>query len=119
MFQASMPPELPSYRKEVGGSPGTSREPSMIAPQYAQAMLLHKVIEEAVHLLSEPIDKVEVVGRTVVVRAGGKRLTMNYSMWHGDTLGTWGWDITRREEKPLTLCERLRTIVRKSVGVRK
>jgi hypothetical protein len=83
----------------------------MMAPKYLQATLLKQAVNEAVDRLHDSIDKVEVVGRTVVIHAGAERLTMDYSMWNGDTLGSWGWDITIRNVRPLTLMERLKRFI--------
>jgi hypothetical protein len=75
----------------------------MIAPHYLTAALLSKAIGEATNILEpESIDKIEVVGDKVFVRAGGKRLTLTYVMSHGDTLGSWGWSFTSREVESVT-----------------
>jgi hypothetical protein len=84
----------------------------MIAPWYLTAALLSKAIQEATDALApELIDKIEVVGDKIFVRAGGKRLTLTYSMSHGDTLGSWGWHFTCRKVEPITIMERLRRLL--------
>ena len=60
----------------------------------------------------EPIEKVEVVGKKVVVTAGSKRLTMNYGM-SGPSYASvhWTWNFTNHEVRPLTLIERLKRFI--------
>jgi hypothetical protein len=84
----------------------------MMASHYLQAILIKMATDEAVDrfltIPPEPIEKVEVVGKQVVVTAGSKRLTMSYSM-SGPRYasGPWTWNFTNHEVRPLTLIERL------------
>ena len=52
----------------------------MMAPHYLQAILIKMATDEAVDrfltIPPEPIEKVEVIGRTVVVTAGNRCVTM-------------------------------------------
>jgi hypothetical protein len=89
---------------------------SMMAPHYLQAILIKMATDEAVDgfltIPPEPIEKVEVVGRKVVVTAGSKRLTMNYSMsGPSHASGDWTWNFTNHEIRPLTLIERLKRFI--------
>lgn len=84
----------------------------MIAPWYLTAALLSKAIQEATDALApELIDKIEVVGDKIFVRAGGKRLTLTYSMSRGDTLGSWSWNFTCRKLESITMMGRLRRLL--------
>jgi hypothetical protein len=90
----------------------------MIASHYAQAILIKMATDEAVNTYltnpSEPIEKFEVIGDKVVVTAGNKRLTMNYSMSHsGRASGPWAWNFTSPDVQPLTLIEHLKRLMRR------
>jgi hypothetical protein len=90
----------------------------MMAPHYLRAVLIKMATDEAVDrfltIPPEPIEKVEVVGRKVVVTAGSKRLTMNYSMsGPSRASGDWTWNFTNHEVRPLTLIERLKRHMRR------
>ena len=50
----------------------------MMAPHYERARVLHTALEQAVHLLNEPIDEIVVDGGTIRVRAGRKTITGTY-----------------------------------------
>jgi hypothetical protein len=90
----------------------------MMAPHYLQAILIKMATDEAVDrfltIPPEPIEKVEVIGRTVVVTAGNKCVTMSYSM-SGPRYasGDWTWNFTNHEVRPLTLIERLVRLMRR------
>jgi hypothetical protein len=90
----------------------------MMASHYLQAILIKMATDEAVDrfltIPPEPIEKVEVVGKQVVVTAGSKRLTMSYSM-SGPRYasGPWTWNFTNHEVRPLTLIERLMRLMRR------
>jgi hypothetical protein len=60
----------------------------------------------------EPIEKVEVIGDKVVVTAGSRCVTMNYSM-SGPRYasGPWTWNFTSPHVRPLTLIERLKRFI--------
>jgi hypothetical protein len=90
----------------------------MMAPHYLQAILIKMATDEAVDrfltIPPEPIEKVEVIGRTVVVTAGNRCVTMSYSM-SGPRYasGPWTWNFTNHEVRPLTLIERLMRLMRR------
>jgi hypothetical protein len=90
----------------------------MMAPHYLQAVLIKMATDEAVDrfltIPPEPIEKVEIIRDKVVVTAGSKRLTMNYSM-SGPRYasGPWTWNFTNHEVRPLTLIERLMRLMRR------
>ena len=50
----------------------------MMAPHYERARMLCTAIECAVHELGQPIDRIEVTSRNVVVWAGSQSLAMSY-----------------------------------------
>lgn len=88
----------------------------MMASHYLQAILIKMATDEAVNrYLTNPdelIEKVEVIGRTVVVTAGNRCVTMIYSM-SGPRYasGPWTWDFTNPHVRPLTLIERLKRFI--------
>jgi hypothetical protein len=49
-----------------------------LAPNHETANLLHVAIDAASSELREPIDRIEFVGRQILVSAGNKRLTLDY-----------------------------------------
>jgi hypothetical protein len=49
-----------------------------LAPNHETANLLHVAIDVAASELREPIDRIEFVGRQILVSAGTKRLALNY-----------------------------------------
>ena len=84
----------------------------MRASHYLQAILIKMAMDEAVNrYLTNPdelIEKVEVIGRTVVVTAGNRCVTMSYSMsGPRRASGDWTWNFTNHEVRSLTLIERL------------
>jgi hypothetical protein len=82
----------------------------MIAPNHLRKALLTEAVDEAANILHEPIDKVEVVGDYVIVRAGSRILKLKSTFGHGATLGSWSWGITEREVKSVSLFARLKHI---------
>lgn len=50
-----------------------------LPPNHETANLLHVAIDVAASELREPIDRIEFVGRQILVSAGSKRLTLNYT----------------------------------------
>ena len=84
----------------------------MMASHYLRVALIAKAANVAVdgYLTNpdEPIEKVEVVGRKVVVTAGSRCLTMSYSFSSSPRAsGPWTWNFTNHEVRPLTFIERL------------
>jgi hypothetical protein len=84
----------------------------VIASHYLQVALIAKAANVAVDSYltnpDEPIEKVEVVGRKVVVTAGSRCLTMSYSFSSSPRAsGPWTWNFTNHEVRPLTFIERL------------
>jgi hypothetical protein len=51
----------------------------MMAPHFERARMLQIAIEAACHELDEPIDRIEVTGRRVLVWAGAKQVALSYS----------------------------------------
>ena len=82
----------------------------MIAPNYIRKALLDGAIAEAVNILDEPIDKVEVVGDYVIVHTRSRILKLRSSFGHGANPGSWSWAFTGRDEKPVGLIARLKNI---------
>jgi|tagenome__1003787_1003787.scaffolds.fasta_scaffold17744000_1 hypothetical protein len=82
----------------------------MIAPNYIRKALLDEAIAEAVNILDEPIDKVEVAGDYVIVRTRSRILKLRSSFGHGTNPGSWSWGFTERDEKPAGLIARLKNI---------
>jgi hypothetical protein len=89
---------------------------SVIAPHYLRVALIAKAADVAVNSyltnLDEPIEKVEVIGRKVVVTAGSRCLTMSYSFSSSPRAsGPWSWDFMSHEVRPLTFIERLKRFI--------
>lgn len=82
----------------------------MIAPNYIRKALLEGAIAEAVNILDEPIDKVEVVGGDVIVHTRSRILKLRSCFGHGASLGSWSWGFTGRVEKSAGLIARLKNI---------
>jgi hypothetical protein len=77
-------------------------------------MATDEAVDRFLTIPPEPIEKVEVVGRKVVVTAGSKRqrLTMSYSMsGPSHASGDWTWNFTNHEVRALTLIERLKRFI--------
>jgi hypothetical protein len=88
----------------------------MMASHYLQAILIKMATDEAVNRYLtnpyEPIEKVEVIGDKVVVTAGSRCVTMNYSMsGPRHASGPWTWNFTSPHVRPLTLIERLKRFI--------
>jgi hypothetical protein len=82
----------------------------MIAPNDIRRALLNGAIAEAVNILDEPIDKVEVVGDSVIIHTRSRILKLRSSFGHGANLGSFSWGFTERDEKPAGLIARLKNI---------
>jgi hypothetical protein len=73
-----------------------------VAPHVEQEWLINEAMRQAEAVVSEPIAKVEVGANAIIIWAGTKRLTMDYSYTDGATLGSGHWTVVLRaiEETP-------------------
>src|SRR5579863_1148229 len=82
----------------------------MMAPKYERLRLLHLALEEGGNQLADPIDRIEVRGRFIVVAAGDEEVHMtfgyqnSYSDGGAPVLGGGSWfvrlvDAPRRAER--------------------